>query len=101
MKTIPENILSLLAAVISACVVFVSGYLYYVSPERRWPYLLAIAVVCGAWTARGLFRGDGDSKSQAVRRKLTYSIISAGLMLGVALGGALMARLGWMVGFAL
>jgi len=102
MKTISENVLTSLAVVISAGVVFASGYLWYLSPERPWPYLLAVLVVCIAWTLRHLARGDGgaDPVSQATRRKFTQAIVSSGLLLAVALGGALFARMGWTVGFA-
>jgi hypothetical protein len=97
MNLISARVLSILAAVISVGVVFASGYLCYLNPERAWAYLLAIAVVCVAWALRYLARGGGeaDPKSQAVRRKLTQAIVSSGLLLGVALGGVLMARLGW------
>lgn len=97
MNLISTKVLTVLAAVISACVVFASGFLCYVNPERTQAYLLAIAVVCVAWVLRYLSRGDGeaDAKSQAKRRKLTQAIVSSGLILGFALGGVLMARLGW------
>ena len=97
MEMISGKVLTVLAAVVSAGVVFASGYLCYLNPERVWAYSLAIAVVCVAWIARYLSRGGGeaDARSQAVRRKLTQAIVSSGLLLGVALGGALMARLGW------
>jgi hypothetical protein len=97
MNLISTKILTVLAAIISACVVFASGYLCYVNPERAWAYLLAIALVCVAWAVRYLHPGSGeaDPKSQRVRRRLTRAIISSGLMLAFALGGVLMARLGW------
>jgi len=102
MKTISENVLTSLAVVISACVVFASGYLWYLSPERPWPYVLAILVVCIAWTLRHLARGGGaDPTSRTARRKFTQAIISSGLLLAIALGGALFARMGWTVGFAI
>lgn len=96
MKMVSEDVLFSLAVVISAFVVLASGYLCYVSPERPWPYLLAIAVVCVAWTARHLNGGDGDANpaSRAARRKLTQAIVSSGLLLGIALGVALIASLG-------
>jgi hypothetical protein len=102
MKTISENVLTSLAVVITACVVFASGYLWYLSPDRPWPYFLAILVLCIAWTLRQLARGDGGTNrtSRAARRKLTQAIVSSGLLLAVAMGGALFARLGWTVGFA-
>jgi uncharacterized oligopeptide transporter (OPT) family protein len=54
-------------------------------------------VVCVAWAIRYLSGrgGEADAKSQAKRRKLTQAIVSSGLILGFALGGVLMARLGW------
>ncbi len=102
MKAISENVLTSLAVVISACVVFASGYLWYLSPLRPWPYLLAILVVCIAWTLRHLARGDrsADPTSRAARRKFTQAIVSSGLLLAIALGGALFARMGWTIGFA-
>jgi hypothetical protein len=90
-------VLTPLAVVIGASVVFASGYLWYLSPERPWPYLLAILVVCIAWALRHLARGDGG---RAARRKFTQAIVSSGLLLAFALGGALFARMGWTVGFA-
>lgn len=97
MNLISTKVLTVLAAVVSAGVVFASGYLCYVNPERAWAYSLAIAIVCVAWALRYLASGGGeaDSKSQAKRRKLTQAIISSGLILAFALGGVLMARLGW------
>jgi hypothetical protein len=102
MQAISENVLTSLAVVISACVVFASGYLWYPSPLRPWPYLLAILVVCIAWTLRHLARGDrgADPTSRAARRKFTQAIVSSGLLLAIALGGALVARMGWTIGFA-
>ena len=102
METRSDNTLFAVAAVISAGVVLASGYLGYLTPERRWPYLVAIAVVCCAWIVRYLMsrrHQEGDPKTQLVRRKLTRAVIVAGLMLGSALGGVLMARFGWTVGF--
>ena len=97
MNLIPGQVLTVLAAIISAGVVFASGYLCYVNPERAWGYSLAIAIVCVAWAVRYLHPGSGeaDPKSRAVRRRLTQAIISSGLMLAFALGGVLMARFGW------
>jgi len=96
MKAISENLLFSLAVLISACVVLASGYLCYVSPARQWPYLLAVAVVGVAWTARHLANGgrDANPTSSAARRKITQAIISSGLLLAIALGGVLIARLG-------
>ena len=97
MKTSLETALTALAAIISAGVVFASGFLWYLRPERPWPSLLAIAIVCCGWTARHLSRGDGqaDPRAQAKRRKITRAIVVSGWTLGFALAGALMARLGW------
>jgi hypothetical protein len=96
MKTILENGLASLAVVITACVVFASGYLWYLRPDRPWPYFLAILVLCIGWILRQLARGDGGAnrRSWRARRKLTQAIVSSGLLLAVALGGALFARMG-------
>jgi predicted tellurium resistance membrane protein TerC len=96
MTAISDNVLFSLAALVSACVVLASGYLCYLSPVRRWPYLLAIGVVCVAWIARQLIGGAGNAnpKASAARRKLTQAIISSGVLLAMALGGVLISRLG-------
>lgn len=100
MKAIRKNVLFAMAAVISAFVVFASGYLCVLNPDRPWPYWLAIAVVGCAWTANYLARGDrADAKAEARRRQLTQAIVLSGLLLAVALGTALMARLEWTSGF--
>jgi hypothetical protein len=102
MKTFVENGLTSLAVVITVCVVFASGYLWYLSPDRPWPYVLAILVLCIAWTLRQRARGEGGANhaSRPVR-KFTLAIVSSGLLLAVALGGALFARVGWTGGFAI
>jgi hypothetical protein len=86
---------------VTACVVLLSGYLWYLNPERPWPYYLAMLVVFTAWTLRQFARGDGASRtSLAARRKFTQAIVSSGLLLAIALGGVLFAHMGWVVGFA-
>jgi uncharacterized oligopeptide transporter (OPT) family protein len=97
MNLLSAKVLTVLAVVVSACVVLASGFLCYLNPERAWAYSLAIAVVSVAWAIRYLSGrgGEADAKSQAKRRKLTQAIVSSGLILGFALGGVLMARLGW------
>ncbi len=95
MKANFEKALNSLAVIIIACVVFASGYLCYLSPERSWRYLLAILIVCVAWITRYLYRGDREAgaRSGVARRKVTQAIVSSGLLLVVALAGAIMARL--------
>jgi hypothetical protein len=102
MKTVSDNVLALLALVITACVVFASGYLWYLRPDRPWPYFLAILVLGIAWTLRQVASrdGEGNRASRSTRRKLTQAIVSSGLLLAVAVGGALLARTGWIPAFA-
>ena len=97
MKANSGNRLVLVAAVISAAVVLASAYLYYAQPAHPWPYALAISVMCVAWTARFLVRGDGAEAyaSHVRQRKLTQAIVLAGLLLAMPL----IARLGWSAGF--
>lgn len=90
MKTNEGQAITALAVVASAGVVLAGGYLYYLRPERPWPVLLSIAILCVAWIARAVFRGESDASRDA-RRQITQSIVLAALLLGVAL----IASLGW------
>jgi hypothetical protein len=102
MKTISEKILLPFAVATSAWVVLVSAYLCYVSPQRPWPYVLALAVVCIGWMVYCLGSGHqkNDSTPAESRRKHLWAIVFSGLLLTNALGIKLMAHLGWSDGFA-
>ena len=91
-----DRALTWLAAVVSACVLAASGYLLYSSPERPWPYLLAILVLVVAWTLRHFASGERTARmSRPARSMFTQAIATAGVLLAIALGGVLVARLGW------
>jgi hypothetical protein len=96
MKTTSDNLLFSLAVATTLWVFFASGYLLYMNSERPWQCLLAIALICIAWAIRYFFRRNAkaDPKSIAGQRKITQSIVFAGLILS----GALIARLGWLDG---
>lgn len=93
MKTISDHILDALAVAVSAWVALASGYLFFASPARPWPYGLALAVIGTAWIARrtGQVRGAADPAYLASRRKVTLAIMLAGSLLGLAL----IVPLGW------
>lgn len=93
MKTLSVQVLDALAVAVSAWVVLASAYLFYMTPARPWPYVLALAVMCAAWIARrsGPARAAADP---AVRRKVTLAIVLAGALLGLTL----LIPLGWAPG---
>ncbi|QBB69967.1 hypothetical protein ELE36_06100 [Pseudolysobacter antarcticus] len=102
MKTISEKLLFPFAVVISAWVVLTSAYLCYLSPQRAWPYGLALAVICIAWAVYYFDAGDRnkDATLSEPRRKHLLAIVFSGLLLSNALSIKLMAQLGWSGGFA-
>ena len=100
MKSVRESVLFTMAAIISACVVLASGYLYYVQAGSPWPYRLTIIVVVCAWTVR-FARGDRvDASGGGQRRELTWAIVLSGSLFVVALAGVWIGRVGWASEFA-
>jgi len=101
MKTISEKLLFPFALFNSGCIVFASAYLCYLSPQRPWPYVLALVVVCIAWMVYCFDSGDrkNDPTSAQSRHKHLWAIVFSGLLLGNALAVSLMAQLGCGGGF--
>jgi hypothetical protein len=98
MKTVSEKVLFSLAVALSAFVVVIGGYLYFVNPNGSWMYLLSMSVQCVAWIVRYLAVGNGktDPASCVARRNLDWAIVLSGSLLAVALGTVLIVRIGWM-----
>ncbi|MRW84044.1 hypothetical protein GJ698_08025 [Pseudoduganella sp. FT26W] len=94
MKTTPETQpLFAVAGTLSVGVICASLYLYVVNREHPLQYLMAIGLICFAWTMRR-FVGAGAERnpaSSAARRDVTLGIVFACLLLGVGMIG----RLGW------
>jgi hypothetical protein len=94
MQALAERVLTVLAAIITACIVLAAGGLIWLDASRGWRGVLAIAVVGGGWLLRYRYRAGGDAQA-ARRRRIVRAIVVAGGLLLVALGRALAARLGW------
>ncbi|MRX10616.1 hypothetical protein GJ697_22545 [Pseudoduganella sp. FT25W] len=82
-----------LAITLSVAVVGAYGYLYLVNPEHPPQYLMAVGLICFAWTMRRFVGGCAGKNpaSSAARRDVTLGIVFACLLLGVGVIG----RLGW------
>lgn len=93
MKTTSEKLALLLAVTLSVCVVCASSYLYLVDHERPQQYLMAIALVCFAWTMRHFTGGNAEKNpaGREARRDVTLGIVFACLLLSIGL----IARQGW------
>ena len=96
MKTTTDKLTFALAVVLSLCVVCAGGYLCYMNSDDAWRYLLAIAIICAGWGFRHVLGGHGKTDAALTdgRRKVTQSLVLAGLILSLAL----IARLGWIDG---
>jgi hypothetical protein len=90
MKTNEGLALTVLAMGTSAGVLLLSGYLYYLKPERPWPMLVSIAIVGVAWIVRGMCRGDSEAMRKS-RLAVTQSIVLACLLLGAPM----ISGMGW------
>jgi uncharacterized membrane protein (UPF0136 family) len=86
MKTIFENMLTAAAVVATACVVAISGYLFFANVGQKWVYGVAVATMAVAWFARRF----GSS-----RRNVTMSLVVAGALLSAALGAKALEHMGW------
>lgn len=93
MKTTSDKLVFLLALTLSVCVVCASAYLYIVNPEHPQQYLMAIALICFAWTMRHFASGNAEKNpaGRAAQRDLTLGIVFACLLLSIGL----IARQGW------
>jgi hypothetical protein len=82
-----------LATTLSVAVVCANSYLYLVNHEHPPQYLMAIGLICFAWTMRQFVGACAARKpaSSAARRDVTLGIVFACLLLGVGLVG----RQGW------
>jgi len=96
MKTTSDNLTFSLAVVLSLWVILAGGYLCYANPDDPWRYLFAMAIVCFAWTIRYAFRGKAETSPACLvaQRKVTQTIVLAGVILGLAF----ISRLGWLDG---
>jgi hypothetical protein len=96
MKSISDRTLRLVAIGVSVGVVVAGAYLSFAAEGHRWPYLLAIGVVCLAWILRAL-AGDNktDSATPSTRRQITKAIIWAGAFLAVSFATKLGSHMGW------
>ena len=89
MKTKVDDVLTAAAVVVTACVVAISGYLFFANVGQRWVYGVAVATMVVAWFARRF----GSS-----RRNVTTSLVMAGAVLSVALGTKALEHMGWAAG---
>jgi hypothetical protein len=96
MKPISDRTLTLVAIGVSVCVVVAGAYLSFAAEGHRWPYLLAIGVVCLGWIVRAL-AGDHetDSARPSTRRKITQAVVWAGAFFAVAWAAKLGSHFGW------
>lgn len=86
MKIKFDDVLTAAAVVATACVVAISGYLFFADVGQRWAYGVAVATMGVAWFAR---------RFCSSRRNVTTSIVMAGAVLSVALGTKALEHIGW------
>ena len=89
MKTRYDDVLTVAAVAVTACVVAISGYLFFANVGQRWVYGVAVATMAVAWFARRF----GSS-----RRNVTTSLVMAGAVLSVALCTKALEHVGWAAG---
>ena len=80
-----------LAMTLSVAVVCAYGYSYLVNPEHPPQYLMAVGLICFAWTMRRFVGACAEKNSacSAARRDVTLGIVFACLLLGVGMIGRL------------
>jgi hypothetical protein len=89
MRTRFDNVLTAAAVTVTACVVAISGYLFFANVGQRWVYVVAVATMAVAWFFR---------RFSSARRDVTTSLVLAGLLLLVALGAKALGHMGWAAG---
>jgi hypothetical protein len=96
MKSTSDRTLTLVAIGVSVCIVVAEAYLSFAAEGHRWPYIMAIGVVCLGWIVRAR-AGDNetDSATPSRRRQITRAIVWVGAFFAVALATKLGSLMGW------